>query len=48
MFLSKKLIIYKYNNRTFVSNELKFNIQDDKHNQYLTDRFELYSQSQRY
>ena len=48
IFLSKKLTIYKYSNRTFVGTELKFNIQDDKHNQYLTDRFELYSQSQRY
>ena len=48
MFLSKKLTIYKHNNRPFVGTELKFNIQDDKHNQYLTDRFELYSQSQRY
>ena len=48
MFLSKKLKIYKHNNRPFISTGLKFNIQDDKHNQYLTDRFELYSQSQRY
>lgn len=48
MFLSKKLKIYKHNNRQFISTRLKFNIQDDKHNQYLTDRFELYSQSQRY
>ena len=48
MFLSKKLTIYKYGKRPFVGIELKFNIQDDKHNQYLTDRFELYSQSQRY
>ena len=48
MFLSKKLTIYKYSNRPFIDTGLKFNIQDDKHNQYLTDRFELYSQSQRY
>ena len=48
MFLSKKLTICKHSNRPFVGTELKFNIQDDKHNQYLTDRFELYSQSQRY
>ena len=48
MFLSKKLTIYKHSNRPFVGTGLKFNIQDDKHNQYLTDRFELYSQSQRY
>ena len=48
MFLSKKLTIYKHSNRPFISTGLKFNIQDDKHNQYLTDRFELYSQSQRY
>ena len=48
MFLSEKLTIYKYSNSPFVGAELKFNIQDDKHNQYLTDRFELYSQNQRY
>lgn len=48
MFLSKKLTIYKYSNRPFIGTGLKFNIQDDKHNQYLTDRFELYSQNQRY
>ena len=48
MFLSKKLTIYKHSNRPFIGTELEFNIQDDKHNQYLTDRFELYSQSQRY
>lgn len=48
MFLSKKLTIYKHSNRPFVDTELKFNIQDDEHNQYLTDRFELYSQSQKY
>jgi len=48
MFLSKKLTIYKHSNRQFIDTGLKFNIQDDKHNQYLTDRFELYSQSQRY
>ena len=48
MFLSKKLTIYKHSNRPFIGTGLKFNIQDDKYNQYLTDRFELYSQSQRY
>ena len=48
MFLSNKLTIYKNSKGPFVGTELKFNIQDDKHNQYLTDRFELYSQSQRY
>lgn len=48
MFLSKKLTIYKHSNRPFIGTGLEFNIQDDKHNQYLTDRFELYSQSQRY
>ena len=48
MFLSKKLTIYKYSNRPFIGTGLKFNIQDDNHDQYLTDRFELYSQSQRY